>query len=92
MSERVIRRYEVPVDDRWHTVPLTGPIIYVGSRSPGIVELWAISDSQLPQRAHKYRVFGAGLPLPAEAGSHVGTALAAGGALVWHLFEGRADA
>lgn len=95
MAEPVIYRYEVPVDDRWHTLELTGQIRHVASRSPEMVEFWATANTERSRR-RRFRVFGTGQPLPAglEAsdsegpnGIHLGTAITAGGSLVWHLYE-----
>lgn len=86
-SERSVFRYPVPVDDQWHTVALSGPIVHVACRdSDAIVEFWAISGAE-SECLRAFRVFGTGHPLPPAATTHVGTAFAAGGALVWHLFE-----
>jgi hypothetical protein len=86
-SYRQVFRYEVPADDHWHTVELSGPILHVAARRPDVVEFWAQTGAGLTQ-ARTFRVFGTGHPLPpGVALAHRGTALAAGGALVWHLFE-----
>jgi hypothetical protein len=76
----------VPVDDRWHTVALSGPIVHVGCRADDLVEVWAFATGG-PTVDRTFRVFGTGQPLPPAAGRHVGTVFAAGGALVWHLME-----
>lgn len=88
---RRVLRYAVPADGAWHDLELAGPIVHVDTRSADVVELWAdalVDESYRPVRAtvRRFRVFGTGHPVPPEA-HHVGTALAAGGALVWHLFE-----
>jgi hypothetical protein len=86
MNYLAIYRYEVPVDDRWHRIDLTGPVVHVASRSPEIVEFWAIHDDALPTTAVPFRVYGTGHPIERrEALRYVGSALAAGGRLVWHL-------
>jgi hypothetical protein len=83
---RVIYRYEVPVDDQWHLIALSGPIVHVDGRTPHVVEFWALHQGA-PTVERAFRVFGTGQPLPLDAGVHRGTVLAAGGRLVWHLFE-----
>lgn len=80
-----IYRYEVPVDDRWHPLQLTGPIVHVDCRNPRFVEVWAIHTDS-PPVTRSFRVYGTGHPLPSGA-QYVGTALAPGGQLVWHLIE-----
>lgn len=94
MPDPTIYRYEVPVDDRWHIITLTGDVLHVAARKPDLVELWAVANQDPPDK-HRYRVFGTGHPLPGKVETtathgplvHVGTALAADGRLVWHLFE-----
>lgn len=84
VSGRVLR-FEIPVDERWHALQLGGPIVHVGVRTPDVVQLWAI-DTGAPSVLRSFRVFGTGQPLPPRV-QHIGTAIAAGGQLVWHLFE-----
>ncbi|MBM0235939.1 hypothetical protein JNW88_00355 [Micromonospora sp. ATA32] len=83
-----ILRFEVPVDDRWHILTLPGPIVHIATRRPDVVEVWATTDGCYPQE-HDLRVYGTGEPYPADCGNvcHVGTAIAPGGALVWHLMQ-----
>jgi len=80
-----IFRYEVPVDDRWHVINLSGPVYDVGCRSAGVVEFWALSQAG-PATGRHFRVYGTGHPLP-DRFDYLGTAVAPGGALVWHLVE-----
>lgn len=83
----IVGRYEVPADDRWHRYQLSGPVLHVAARTPNTVEFWATVDSHAALTATRhFRVFGTGQPLPGDV-VHVGTALAAGGRLVWHLME-----
>jgi hypothetical protein len=77
-------RFEVPVDDRWHTLPLTGPVLHVAARHPVVVELWAVLVDQ-PPTPRQFRVFGTGQQLTADAATYVGTAVTP--RLVWHLWE-----
>jgi hypothetical protein len=81
-----IFRYAVPVDDEWHTLTLSGPIVHVATRHVDFVEVWATTNGTMQYR--EFRVFGTGHPWPEDAGlAYVGTAIAPGGALVWHLVE-----
>lgn len=83
-----IFRYEVPVDDQWHTLTLGGDIVHVAARRPDVVEVWAEHwHNSTWKLSRKFRVYGTGQPN--VEGVHVGTALAADGALVWHLREMR---
>lgn len=88
-ADRAVFRYGVPVDDRWHTHALTGAVLHVDCRQPDLVEVWALHTGG-PGLPRVFRVFGTGQPVPPVA-RHVGTALAADGVLVWHLFEHRGE-
>lgn len=85
MSDAIFR-YEVPVDDRWHPLQLSGDILHVGCRNMHVVEVWAVRTDD-PTVTRSFRVYGTGQPLPDNA-RHAGTAIAPGGQLVWHLIEG----
>jgi hypothetical protein len=80
-----IYRYEVPVDDRWHPLQLSGDIVHVGCRNMHTVEVWALHTDG-PQETRSFRVYGTGHTLPPDL-RHIGTAIAPGGQLVWHLLE-----
>jgi hypothetical protein len=78
-------RYEVPVDDEWHDVALSGPIVHVGTPfgqlSP--LHIWALAETGAPYTA-RLRVYGTGHTVP-DYVVYRGTAIAE--PLVWHLFE-----
>ena len=80
-----VYRYEIPVDDRWHPLQLSGRILHVACRNTHAVEVWALHTSQ-PRITRSFRVYGTGQPLPPGV-DYTGTALAPSGQLVWHLFE-----
>ena len=80
-----IYRYEVPVDDRWHPLQLSGRIVHVGCRNMHAVEVWALATDS-PTVTRSVRVYGTGQPLPPDV-QHRGTAIAPGGQLVRHLIE-----
>jgi hypothetical protein len=81
-----IHRYEVPVDDCWHSLPLSGDLLHVAARQADVVEVWAFSGGGTTT-ARTFRVFGTGQSLPAgDPVDYRGTALAPNG-LVWHLME-----
>lgn len=85
-AARAIYRYVVPVDDKWHEVELSGPLLHVGSRAVDEVEFWVLHGDDVPHERY-FRVFGTGMPLPDDRLKYHGTVYAAGGALVWHLIE-----
>lgn len=83
---RRIFRYEVPVDDEWHTLDLSGDVLHVASRnSADVVEVWAYHDSN-HNRKRRFRVFGTGQPVP-DGATYCGTSLIQNIPLVWHLLE-----
>jgi hypothetical protein len=93
VTERIFR-YEVPVDGDWHDLELHGPVLHVACRKADVVELWAAhrdtpltaGAARIPQR---FTVVGTGHALPVHESHwlHVGTAIAPGGELVWHLIK-----
>lgn len=93
MTEHIFR-YEIPVDDQWHSLDLYGPVLHVACRRSDTVELWATHYDHPPRPgvariSSQFRVVGTGQPIPAqrEGWRHVGTCIAPDGYLVWHLLE-----
>jgi hypothetical protein len=86
-SSRQIFRQTIPVDDQWHVIELSTPIVHVASRAENSVEVWFINIPWADTRLYAFRVFGTGQPLPPVADRHVGTAITPSGQLVWHLME-----
>jgi len=92
-----VYRYEVPVDDTWHSITMhgkmsTNPILHVASRSPDTVEFWAEYRNWAGfEETRWFRVYGTGHQLPDWPMQHSGTAFAADGQLVWHLYEAIPD-
>lgn len=95
-----VLRFAVPVDDAWHAIG-SGPVVHVDCRTGenDVVQVWTLEceplDNVLAGNLRSdfgryVRVFGTGHSIPAGA-SHIGTALTAGGALVWHVFERSED-
>lgn len=85
---RRIFRYEVPVDDMVHEIHGAGTPLAVGCRDPRVVEFWAINDSDVLPMPRFFTVVGTGHSLDRlRCPRHRGTAVAPGGALVWHLIE-----
>ena len=88
MTQRILR-YEVPVDDQPHPITLSGAgtVLHVASRDTATVEFWAVhSGEAAPTVDRQFIVVGTGHSYP-DHWIYVGTAFAAGGALVWHLME-----
>ncbi len=81
-----ILRESVPVDDQWHTLHLTGPIVHVATRAEDHVELWFDSRRGIPQQRN-FRVFGTGQTVTPAACRHIGSAVTPTSQVVWHLLE-----
>jgi hypothetical protein len=79
-----IYRYEVPVDGDFHAIAC-GPVLAVGCRDRNVVEFWAYPKGHGFEVRH-FRVAGTGHVVDDEE-QHVGTAVAPGGDLVWHLVQ-----
>lgn len=81
-----VLRSVVPVDDHWHPV-LDGPVVMVGCREQGVVEVWTeefgVPGSRINTEV-RMRAFGTGQPVP-EHMAHVGSTL--DGPWVWHLYR-----
>jgi hypothetical protein len=77
--------YEVPVDDDWHDVELTGPIVHVATRQGAYspLHVWALAEIGQKYTA-RLRVFGTGHKVP-DYVMYRGTAIQE--PVVWHLFE-----
>lgn len=80
-----VYRYEVPVDNRWHEIELSGPVLHVASRhgDARLVHFWAVNGQGLPY-LYRFRVFGTGMEIPGSA-DYTGTAICE--PYVWHLFR-----
>lgn len=81
-----IHRYEIPVDDQWHTINLTHDPIHVAARNRDLVEFWAPNDPYAPRYPRNFRAYGTG-QLTEDGLRWHGTAITANGQLVWHLAE-----
>lgn len=83
-----IYRYEVPVDDQWHTFDLAGNPLAVACRQVDVVEFWALAHSDdvaaYPVR-RQFIVVGTGQPLPEDGLKYWGVGIS--NWLVWHLME-----
>jgi hypothetical protein len=90
-----VLKYTIPVDDQAHAVagrfwhPF-GPVVHVACQDgPNSVQVWAetvTDDDLVTETTRDLKVYGTGQPVPLRAG-HVGTAITASGALVWHVYD-----
>lgn len=85
MTDRRIYRYEVPVDDQWHSIHDCGEPLSTAARwSETTVEFWAWNTPT--EQPRLFRVFGTGHTIP-EGTVHRGLVFVRDGLLVWHLIE-----
>lgn len=83
---RRVLKWDVPVDDRWHPVG-AGPVVHVACQfSEKVVQVWTDESDTFYTPVKAARVYGTGQPLPDNV-TVEGTAVVAGGELVWHLIR-----
>ncbi|MFF2864550.1 hypothetical protein ACFVSX_32300 [Streptomyces rubiginosohelvolus] len=82
----VIHRYEIPVDDQNHRFTIGRGPLHFACRQDGVVEFWACAPTDSIALLREFTVVGTGHPMPVGTW-HVGTAIAPGGHLVWHILE-----
>lgn len=90
-----IFRYEVPIDDEWHTIEIFGDPLAVFCRYTTTVEFWAANSG--PRQPRAFIVVGTGHEVPEDSlywGSALSPHLHVGGVgevsagrFVWHLLE-----
>jgi hypothetical protein len=89
---RTVWKFPLEVTD-WQEIemPQDAEILHVGDQSPATsprrtLEVWALVDPNNPRVARKFAIHGTGHPVT-EGGTHIGSIITAGGALVWHVFD-----
>ncbi|WP_031030008.1 MULTISPECIES: DUF7352 domain-containing protein [unclassified Streptomyces] len=82
----VIHRYEIPVDDQNHRFTIGQGPLYFACRQDGVVEFWACAPTDSIALVREFTVVGTGHPMPVGTW-HMGTVIAPGGTLVWHVLE-----
>lgn len=81
-------KWTVPVDDEVHLIG-NGKVVFVGCQyGPNSVQVWTEEAAVAPHATRPVAAFGTGHEIP-DSSRHVGTAVTAGGSLVWHVFEVR---
>jgi hypothetical protein len=80
-----VYRHQVPADDSWHDITMSGPVVHVACRNgdDSLIHFWTLAGLSSPYTA-RFRVFGTGNPVPDDA-AYRGTGIAE--PLVLHLFE-----
>ncbi len=85
MTNRSIRRYEVPIDRSFHVHPLTHSPVAVAARRD-FVEFWCEHTEEASPAWRAFQVFGTGATLPDDA-KWIGTCARTPKEQVWHLYE-----
>jgi hypothetical protein len=87
MADRRMFRYEIPIDDQAHVVPLSHtPVAVAAVAAWFAVEFWCESTKDAPAGGRAFQVFSTGQPLP-DGAKWVGTCPRTEDGLVWHLYE-----
>jgi hypothetical protein len=94
VSESVILKWTVPVDDRSHAFEWSygATVVHVAPHPQRIdqVQVWTLSaritDPERPTETRHLRVFATGQRIPAPS-THRGTAVLPEVGLVWHVIE-----
>lgn len=68
------------------TIPARATILHVAEQHSRIT-LWAEVDPSAPTERRAFEIVGTGNPITSEHSHHVGSLLAQGGALVFHIYE-----
>jgi hypothetical protein len=88
MTDRIVAKWPVSVDDRPHPIG-GGEVVHVGIQHPGDIDtvtVWTIEPRTGAQPKRVVQIFGTGQPLPYFA-VHLGSAITMNGMFVWHVFE-----
>ena len=87
MADRRMFRYEIPIDDRPHTVDLDSDPVAVAATGSGFgVEFWAERAGMGLAHDRTFQVFGTGHLLP-DAAKWAGTCPRTEDGFVWHLYD-----
>jgi hypothetical protein len=87
---RTVWKFALEVTDEQEIeMPEGAEILLVAQQNPintSTLDLWALVDANGPRVKRKFMVHGTGHPVT-EGGTHIGSIITAGGALVWHVFD-----
>ena len=82
MAFRVLK-WSVPVDDKFHSIGSGKVVLTECQYGPDTVQVWTEEKGEPVERSAK--VIGTGQEAP-DFTEHVGSAVTAGGTLVWHVY------
>ena len=86
---RTIYKYDIPIEDSFTVqMPHRAQILCVQAQHARPC-IWAIVDTDMPTRPHRFQLRGTGRPCESfaiAASTHIGTFQLRGGDLVFHLF------
>jgi hypothetical protein len=84
---RVIWKLEITEIGESELLLPTGAIVLNVSMQHGLPFIWFICNPTAPKKKYKFLCVGTGKQFDATGWNYVGTFLAAGGELVFHLFD-----
>lgn len=70
-----IWKYEIPIDNEWHSLEISAHIYHIACQNAGTLELWALNEGPLVTRT--FKAFGTGheFDLDVVEMQYIGTAL-----------------
>ena len=84
---KTIYKYDLAIGSNIRTMPKGAIIIHVGNQAETLT-IWVEVDPRQPEEARHFLTIGTGHPIPPnDTLMYIGTALFAGGSLVWHVYE-----
>ena len=81
-DSKVIYKYELPIDDEWHKLPM-GKVVHIGRALGDMVHVW-IQQYPLEQDWFKYRVVRTGQAV-SKWHFYIGTTI--NEPYVWHVYQ-----
>lgn len=89
MSTEAVWKFQLRETRNRLVLPEGAQLLAVAEQRPNGVVLWARVDTSRRQVAREVFLVGTGTEIPEGAGAFVGTAVCAGGSLVFHAFEAK---
>lgn len=83
-----VLKWNVPVDDKYHPIGSGKVVLTACQFGPSVVQVW--TEEKGDPFIRSATVIGTGHDAP-DFTEHVGSALAVGGSLVWHVYASTTD-
>ena len=83
-----VKKWTIRVNDQWQPIGAGKVILVACQRDADTVQVWTEeSEDRGITPIRSALVIGTGMRVPADS-AHIGSVVAAGGALVWHVYAG----